>query len=269
MRFILSITAALLAAALPAQESTAQTQDVTVAFVDAYPLETCVVSGRTLNPEKTKTFEAGDRTFKTCCTRCQTKVEKDPATFATKLDAAVIAAQSPSYPLTTCPISDRPIKKARDVVVANTLVRVCCKRCAAKVPEMAVAVVGKIQKAALRAQSKAYPLKKCVVSNEPLTAKHTDVMYGSRLVRVCSDKCATEFQAQPAKYLAKMNFARSLDSTALPAGDGKSCCSESKETPAAKASCCSEKTEPAKSSCCSEKAEKAKPAKKSCCSGKQ
>src|SRR5215510_4375733 len=56
---------------------------------EIYPLDTCVVSGEKLDADAV-TFVVDGRTFKTCCAKCKPKVEKDPATFAKKLDEALV-----------------------------------------------------------------------------------------------------------------------------------------------------------------------------------
>ncbi len=184
--------------------------------VAAYPLTTCVASGEELDADAV-TFEAGGRTFKTCCDKCKAKVEKDPAPFAAKLDAAIVASQLPGYPLTTCPISKKPLGSMGDPiqhVFDGTLVQLCCKGCNKKAIAAAPAMAELVRDAAYAAQGKTYALKTCAVSDEKLGADAVDVMYGMRLVRLCCKDCIGELQKNPAAAMAKLDAAGQIKSDA-------------------------------------------------------
>ena len=176
-----------------------------------YPLSTCVVSGEELEGDGVKVFEAGGRSFKTCCGKCQKKVEADPATFAAKLDAAIVQQQVAAYPLEVCPISGKKLGSMGDpiqLVLDDTLVQLCCKGCVKKATAGAAAIVERVHDAAFAAQRAQYPLSKCVVSGEALGKKAVDVMYGTTLVRFCCEDCTAEFEKSPAECLAKIAAAR-------------------------------------------------------------
>ncbi len=235
-------------------------------------LDTCIVSGRALKAEKTVTFEAGGRTFQTCCKRCKGKVEKDPAAFVEKLDAAIVAAQAAHYPLDKCPVSGKANSaKSKDVVANDILVRVCCGKCAKKVAADPAKYAQKVQTAARDQQAKSYPLATCVVSGDEVDAKDAvEVMYGTTLVRLCCEDCIDGFKKSPTKYLTALHDAAAkAEKKADKGGDGAdgantSCCSSAASTSGG--SCCSSKAKPAEKAaaggCCSEKsapkAEKAK-----------
>jgi hypothetical protein len=77
-------------------------------------------------------------------------LQKTPATYAAKLDAAVIAAQKASYALDVCPISGKKLGsmgEPKDVVVANRLVRLCCGGCTKKLADDPRAALAKIDAA--------------------------------------------------------------------------------------------------------------------------
>jgi hypothetical protein len=100
-----------------------------------YPLATSVVSGRPLPPTALE-FVWGNRLFRVADLSERSVIERDPGRFLRALDAAVIAAQRPTYGMPDkCPVqgeilaSDTPI----DIVIAHRMVRVCCMRCAAVV----------------------------------------------------------------------------------------------------------------------------------------
>ncbi len=81
-----------------------------------------------------KPLVVGNRLFRICCKKCIAKIKKDPERFLADLDAQVVAAQKADYPLTTCVVSGEALDEgAYEFVVANRLVRVCCKKCAEKV----------------------------------------------------------------------------------------------------------------------------------------
>lgn len=81
-----------------------------------------------------KPLVVGNRLFRICCKKCIAKIKKDPEKFIADLDAQVIAAQKADYPLTVCVVSGEKLDEgAYEFVVANRLVRLCCKKCAEKV----------------------------------------------------------------------------------------------------------------------------------------
>ncbi len=189
--------------------------------VAAYPLGTCVVSGEKLDADAV-TFQAGGRTFMTCCKKCQAKVEKDPAPFAAKLDAAIVAQQAASYPLTTCPISGKKLGAMGDphkLVLNGTLVELCCDGCVEKATAKATAITEQILDAAYAARAANYPLKTCVASGEKLGADVYDVMYGTRLVRFCCKDCVDDLKKDPAAILAKIDAAQKKSEPAKDAAE--------------------------------------------------
>lgn len=208
---ILSLAAALaLATVAPTQDSRASSQPTsqpTATWVTVAVSQTeCIVSGEELKPEKAKTFEAGGRTFSTCCSRCKSKVEKAPEKYVAKLDEATIAAQTANYPLTECPISGEKLgKSAKNIVVDGTMVRLCCGACKEKAHKYAGDIIPKIVAAAHAAQVADYQPAACPVSGDEVDpADATDVMYGTRLVRLCCKRCVSAFKKSPAKHLASL-----------------------------------------------------------------
>lgn len=188
-------------------------QDADAAVVDAqlpsYPLETCPVSDEPLGEEPVNVVVEG-RLIRTCCKRCVAGVEKDPAKFIEKVNAAVVAAQLASYPLETCPVSGEPLGDAPvDHVVGTRLVRTCCKRCAAAVTKDATKAMAVVDKAYMDAQRPTYPAKTCVVSDEDLGSmgEPVEMLYGTRLVRLCCKGCVKGFKKDPAAFIAKLDKA--------------------------------------------------------------
>ncbi len=88
-----------------------------------YPLEKCLVSGKPLG-DNAVNFVYRNRLFRLCCPDCREKIRKDPASFFSKLDRAVVRKQRPTYPLEHSVVSGEPLgEDAVDHVIANRLVR--------------------------------------------------------------------------------------------------------------------------------------------------
>lgn len=114
-----------------------------------YPLTDCVVSGHAAAGDPIDIVK-GNRLFRLCCADCVPVLEKDPAKFVAKLDAAVIAAQKPTYALDSCPISGKKLGsmgEPLDVVAGNRLVRLCCGGCTKKFESDPRAVFAKLDAA--------------------------------------------------------------------------------------------------------------------------
>ena len=129
---------------------------------------------------------------------------------AQKAEAAIIAQQLPSYPLTTCPISGEELGSMGDpldLVTEGRLIRLCCKGCLKKAKADPSAAFAAIDAAGIKAQAPSYPFDTCVVSGEPLTAngKPVDKVFGTRLARFCCNGCVKAFKKDPAKFVAKID----------------------------------------------------------------
>ena len=63
-----------------------------------------------------------------------------------------------------------------------------------------------------------YPLTTCVVSGEPLDAMNGAIViqHEGREVRFCCRECVTQFNEDPAKYLALLNQAEKSGQTTVP-----------------------------------------------------
>src|SRR5690606_37848863 len=83
-----------------------------------------------------------------------------------KADAALVAAQLPSYPLDTCVVSRHVLGSNGEIVehvLDGRLVRLCSKGCIATVEKDPRSVFKKIDQAVVLAQKPIYPLDTCVV----------------------------------------------------------------------------------------------------------
>ena len=126
---VLALTFLVLATSSPFAEETAP-----MPVGDAYPLDTCPVSGKKLGSMGDPVILMHEgREIRLCCGGCVAKVKADPAAVMAKVDAAIIAAQKADYPLDVCPVSGKKLGSGDmtpvDIVVGNRLVRLCCADC--------------------------------------------------------------------------------------------------------------------------------------------
>ena len=134
-----------------------------------------------------------------------------PAEQEAAAKAEVIRDQSASYPLDGCVISGEKFSAespAVDVVAAGRLVRVCCKKCAAKVEKEPSASIAKIDEAVIAQQKELWPLKACPVSGEPYggeMGEPLDMVVGTRYVKLCCGGCKKGVNKDPRGFIAKLD----------------------------------------------------------------
>lgn len=180
---------------------------------DPYPLDTCPVSGEKLGSMGdpiVKTYDGREVRF--CCKSCIKKFEADKAGYWKKIDEKIIEAQTPYYPLATCPISGEDLGgmgEPVDYVYNNRLVRFCCEKCVGTFEKDPKPTLDRLDKAVIERQGKTYPLQTCVVSGEELGSmgEPIDKVYNNHLVRFCCKSCIKKFEAEPAKYLGTLDDA--------------------------------------------------------------
>jgi len=126
-------------------------------------------------------------------------------------DAALIAAQKPSYPLTTCIMSGKPLGSGGmtpvDIIYEGRLVSFCCSHCQADFMKAPADGLKKLDDAIIKAQSADYPLDTCPNSGEKLDAKAVSFVVGTKLMKTCCNDCKKEVLADPSKALAKLDAA--------------------------------------------------------------
>jgi YHS domain-containing protein len=142
-------------------ESPAPTGDEAVIAeqLPTYPLSVCPVSGKELGKmgEPANHVYEG-RLVRFCCSMCEGQFNEDPAAYVAKIDAAVIEAQLPTYPLTVCPVSGKELGgmgEPYDHVHGTRLVRFCCGMCLDSFNEDPAAHLAKIDAAAIAASEEA------------------------------------------------------------------------------------------------------------------
>ena len=108
-------------------------------------------------------------------------------------------------PQTTCPVSGQPIDKASSVDFQGQRIYFCSAGCKAdfrKDPERFFAKIAADKVTLENIQTT------CPVSGETLGAgdlgKPVTIVHKGRTVKLCCQGCASKFEKEPAKYLAKL-----------------------------------------------------------------
>lgn len=197
----------------------ASDEAVVAAQLPFYPLQTCLVSGQKLGGmgDPIDLVHEG-RLVRFCCGGCIKKFTADAESYLGKLDAAVVSAQLPGYPLQTCVISGESFGGAMgdpvDVVHEGRLVRLCCKMCLKDFQSATAARLAKIDAALIAAQVSDYPLDTCPVSHEGLVdGDIVDMLYGTQLIRLCCPSCEKQVIENPQPVLAAIALAGAAHAT--------------------------------------------------------
>ena len=178
-----------------------------------YTLETCPVSGNSLaEVDKPFTHKYDGQQVQFCCKDCVKAFDKDPDKYMKNVHEKVIAAQKPYYPLDTCVVSGEKLSsdkdKTIDYVYKNRLVRFCCPGCIEDFNNDPEKYLKKLDNAVIDKQEESYPLTTCIVSGEKLGGSMGEpikMAVGNRLVEFCCNGCIKKFQANPAKYMHKLD----------------------------------------------------------------
>ncbi|MEY3027567.1 MAG: hypothetical protein RLZZ238_2464 [Planctomycetota bacterium] len=179
---------------------------------DAYPLDTCPVSGEKLGDDAVSVVLSGmkdknlDGThMKFCCKKCEAAFKADPAKFMPKVDKQIIE-KAGNYPLGTCLVmTDEGLDaSSKTVVYHNRVYKLCCKKCVSRFNSDPTKYEKQYEAAVIARQKPNYKATKCPISGEAIDANSTDVVIGNMLVRTCCPKCAAKAKANPAATRAKV-----------------------------------------------------------------
>lgn len=181
-----------------------------VPITETYPLDVCAVAGKKLGSMgKPINFVHEGRQVRFCCRGCIPRFKKDPAQYLMAVDQKIIESQKATYPLEVCVISNEKLDKdAKNVVINNRLVRVCCGGCARKVKKDPKGILAKLDTAIIKAKESNYPTSKCVISGEPLASNAKNVIIGNTLIKVCCKGCIRKVAEDPAKYIKMVTKAK-------------------------------------------------------------
>ncbi len=104
--------------------------------VPFYPLATCPIGGGELESMGGPVnYLHGNRLVRFCCAGCINPFKADPEPTLVALDAAIVAAQVPTFADAVCPVSGQALGSMGepvDLVIGNRLVRLCCGGCTAR-----------------------------------------------------------------------------------------------------------------------------------------
>ena len=134
--------------------------------------------------------------------------------------------QGAPYLLSVCVVSGRPLpadggvaiilEGPADGVQTGREIRVCCDDCSGKFTKDPAKYLPKVDELIIADQMPRYPKDmNCVVMEAkslpdptgPEAKDCTLVVYKNRLVRLCCTRCNRRFQADPAKFIAKLDAA--------------------------------------------------------------
>jgi len=180
---------------------------------DPYTLPGCADCGKALKPldESVVKLEEG-RELRFCSDSCAGHFEKRKDQALARVDAAMVKDQAPLYPLTTSVVSGKPLpEKPVEVIRGNRLVRLAEQAEVAQLDKDAARHIEALDKAATKAQAKAYPLKECIgtgaeIGGDPDMEPASFVVAG-RLMKVCCLGCRKHVEKQPAKVIAQVDHA--------------------------------------------------------------
>lgn len=98
-----------------------------------YPLQTCIVTGKPLGTSSVE-FVCRNRLIRVADPAARKQFEADPETYWRTLNEAAIAMHGPTYIVEKCPVQGTKLEGspsgATTVVIANRIVRTCCRDCA-------------------------------------------------------------------------------------------------------------------------------------------
>ncbi len=118
-------------------------------------------------------------------------------------------ARTDGYPLDTCIVSGKPLKKTVTATVLGHEFKLCCKSCVKKLQKDPKTYVKKLEAAVLASERSAYPLTHCPISGKKLGAmgKGYELVVGNRMIKLCCKGCVKKAKANSKGILAKIDAA--------------------------------------------------------------
>ncbi|MCA9278575.1 MAG: hypothetical protein H6815_07945 [Phycisphaeraceae bacterium] len=183
----------------------------------------CPVSGEPIDGKTLVNYKKNQIGF--CCPGCDsqfnawTEQRKDEfvnvslASHVTHNDNPTDqSAWTEPFALSECPVSGQKLGSMGDPIVQKydgREVRFCCAGCIETFEADTDAYWKKADELIIKDQLRYYPIQQCIVSGEPLIEHDKDIakniVYGNRLVRLCCSACETKFNADPAKFIERLN----------------------------------------------------------------
>ena len=202
-------------------------QDAPARIGDAYPLDVCAVSGKSLGASPVVVVlsdmpkdEWNGREVRFCCGGCKATFESDPAAGNRKLDEMIVTDQLRVYPAGNCIVMEDEVMtdpqgpdatKDKNVVIGNRLYRLCCKSCVRRMKRSPDEYRKVLDDRIIKAQSTDYPLEVCVITGRAYGEKPFELVVANRLVRTCCGGCAARVRNDPATAIKKLEASRAPD----------------------------------------------------------
>lgn len=158
---------------------------------------TCPVSGKPAI-ESSYVEENGKKIY-FCCQNCPKGYAKAPEKFANK--ARMQMLETEQIVQVACPISGHPVDPEAVVEVGGMKVAMCCEKCVAKYEK--ASEEEKLAMLFAELESGFTMQIMCPVSNKPINPEAV-VEHDGKKVYFCCEGCPKAFEADPAKYMAKL-----------------------------------------------------------------
>jgi YHS domain-containing protein len=171
---------------------------------------TCPVSGKPAIEKAVLELPKGGGKVYFCCENCPKAYKNDPEKFALKVSRQLL--ETAQVVQVACPISGQPVNEETLQEVGQAKAGFCCENCLAKFTkasddEKLEILFADLEKGFTRQT-------KCPVSGKPIVAEHT-VEHEGKNVYFCCPNCPAAFEANPAKFMAKLpQFAKESEAAA-------------------------------------------------------
>jgi YHS domain-containing protein len=161
---------------------------------------TCPVSGQPAIEDSIVELKNGAKVY-FCCQNCPKAYAANPDKFALKMARQLL--ETGQVVQVACPITGQPVNKETLVEVGKGKAGFCCKNCLAKYNK--ADENGKLEILfAKLGEGEAFTRQtKCPVSGKPIGAEFA-VEHEGKQVYFCCPNCPKAFEANPAKFIAKL-----------------------------------------------------------------
>jgi YHS domain-containing protein len=160
---------------------------------------TCPVSGQPAIEKSVVELPKGSGKVYFCCENCPNAFKKDPAKFALAVGRQLL--ETGQIVQVACPVSGQPVNPETLQEIGSAKAGFCCENCLAKYNE--ADDEGKLKIMFANLQKGFTNQTMCPVSGRPISAEHA-VAYKDSKVYFCCPNCPKAFEADPAKFAAKL-----------------------------------------------------------------
>jgi YHS domain-containing protein len=160
---------------------------------------TCPVSGKPAVETAVLELPRGGGKVYFCCENCPKAFKADPKRFELKVQRQML--ETGQIAQVACPVSGKPVNKEVKAELGQAKVGFCCEKCLAKFNE--ADDDGKLKLVFAKLDKGFTRQTKCPVSGKPINPEYT-VEYKEKKVYFCCPNCPKAFEADPAKFIAKL-----------------------------------------------------------------